>query len=216
MQREQGEDDGRAETFAEALSALKRRGSSLLVVGTAGSESFGAACDRLCGDDTDDRRRLYVRTNGEQTPSSSTVPSRTVRYATGTRSAAAADAGESRSADVVVDGGLADLQGAVDDAVRALRPHDGYEPAELRVCLDSVDALLSCHDDERVFQFVHALAGRTREARGMCHVRLPVAMDDEHVQLLAPLFDAVIEVRPGGQQRWHLHDPDLTTEWLPV
>ena len=38
--------------------------------------------------------------------------------------------------------------------------------------------------------------------------------DDETVQLVAPLFDAVIEVRGGNNQRWHLREPEITTDWL--
>jgi len=206
----------RATTFAEALEDLKSRGSMLLVVGTGGN--LAAVCENLRGDG-DDRRRLYVRTGGRSARPETEVgvPSRTIHYGADTRSAAAETAGSGTGGpDRIVESGLPDLQAALGEAVAALEPADGYVAGQLRVCVDAADALLSRHEDARVFQLIHALGGRMRETGGMCHVHLPVAYDDEHVQLLAPLFDAIVEVRHGTEQRWHLHDPDLTTDWLPL
>jgi hypothetical protein len=207
--------NGRATTFATALEDLKQRGSMLLVVGTGGN--LGAVCDKLRGDDGD-RRRLYLRTAGRSARPEADVgvPSRTVQYGTDTRSASATAETGSGAPDRVVASGLPDLHAAVDEAVGALEPDAGYGPGQLRVCVDGLETLFSRHDDARVFQFCHALRGRMRETRGMCHVHLPVAFDDDHVQVLSPLFDAVVEVRYGSEQRWHLTDPDLTTDWLPL
>lgn len=211
------ETEGRAAAFADALNDLKRRGCMLLVVGTGGN--LAAVCEKLRGDDGDERRRLYVRTGGRSARPETDVgvPSRTIRYGTDTRSAAATstDAGAG-APDRVVDSELPDLQSAIDEAVAALEPDAGYDAAELRVCVDAADALLSRHADERVFQLLHALSGRMRETGGMCHVHLPVAYDDEHVALLGPLFDAIVEVRHGTEQRWHLSDPEMTTDWVPL
>ena len=215
MKRERGGGDGRAASFADALDELKRRGSTLLVVGGPDPET-DRACERLLGEPAARRRHLYVRTATGGTRDVEGVPSRTVTYGGAARSTAAASGGATEPTDAVVDGDLGDLQAAVDDAVDALRPADGFEPAELRLCVDAADSLLASHDEARVFQFLHAVRGRMRETGGMGHVHLPVAFDDRHVHLLAPLFDAVIEVRAGGQQRWHLEDPDLTTDWLPL
>lgn len=214
MRREQGE-EGHAETFADALADLKRHGSMLLVVGSGDRASLAAACRRLRGDAADDRRHLYVRPDESALGPDAGPGDRVVAYSTAARSASAtADPSDGRTA--LVEGGLAALETEIAAAIDTLRPEAGFEPSELRVCIGAADALLSAHDQERVFQFFHALGGRMHESRGMCHVHLPVAYDDEHVGTLSPLFDAVIEVRRGEEQRWHLQDPRLTTDWLPL
>jgi hypothetical protein len=53
----------------------------------------------------------------------------------------------------------------------------------------------------------------------MGHFHLRVDHDSDHVRLLEPLFDAVVEVRrtdTGRQQRWHLRDKGLESDWLDI
>lgn len=79
--------------------------------------------------------------------------------------------------------------------------------------------LLSEHDTEQVFQFLHLLTGRIRDVREMGHFHLPVASDSESVRILTPLFDALVELRSNGetvQQRWRFPDEDLQSSWLSL
>lgn len=218
-------EDGMATSaeFAEALARLKREGSLLLTTG-AEAATLDAACARLTGDAVSRPRELlrvltHDRPDGP-TAGASPEDARTVRYRTETRSATAASTSVGRPARTVT-GGLDDLfeaTAAEIDAVADARA--GLEPAELRVCVDGLGDLLAAHDERDVFTFLHGLGHRVREADAMCHVHLPAAMDDEAVALVEPLFDAVIEVRgragAGTEQRWHLRDPDLTTDWLSL
>jgi hypothetical protein len=206
----------RAETFADALAELKRRGSMLLLAGQ-GHGALEATCDQLLGaTGPGDRRRLFVVTDPSPTHASPADPgARTVSYEAATRSAAAAPTGDASVSDRHVEGDLGDLQSAVTDVIEGIdREVGGLDPAELRICIDSADSLLAASERERFFRFVHALTGVVRGVNAMCHVHLPVAFDAEEVQLLTPLFDAVIETRTGGHQRWHLREPELTTDWL--
>ena len=53
----------------------------------------------------------------------------------------------------------------------------------------------------------------------MGHVRLSRPLGAESVRLLAPLFDAIIELRLDGTEavhRWHFRDAEVTSEWLPI
>lgn len=217
MAEKEGADPG---TFADALADLKRQGSMLLVAGTA-STAAQSACGYLLGDPSaDPRRRLYVEvgTGSRIARPDPGVPSRRVRYPVAARSAVAAGSGTTSRPDRVVDGDLADLQAAVEDAVDALGG-DGLGPAELRVCLDAADGLLATHGEEATFAFLHALRGLVRGVDGMGHVHLPVPYEDEAVAVLTPVFDAVIEVRQDGgepKQRWHVRDADFTTDWLSL
>lgn len=215
-----------AAAFSEFLVELKRRGSMLLLVGPAQHTARSRACSRLLGESTDTRRPLFVRAGAAGCAHDAGAPSqppgeepRTVRYRTATRSAAATTSGGGRLPAQVVGGDLDDLLSATHREIEAVRADaDGLDPAELRVCVDSLDALLATHDEERVFRFLHGLSGSVRDAGAMCHVHLPTSVDAEPVETLEPLFDAVVEIRAVGrpQQRWHVPDEGFSTGWLSL
>ncbi|MFB6111899.1 MAG: hypothetical protein ABEJ35_05110 [Halobacteriaceae archaeon] len=216
-----------SDTFAEALDSLKREGCLLLTTG-AGEGPLRAACRRLAGDAVSSpRERLYVLTRSVGTDRAAHGPAggRTIRYETETRSTATAtpataegpSIGSGGDADRVVNDGLEALFTTIAEEVKATgAATDGFQPAELRLCVDSLADLLATHGEEEVFNFLHEVGGLARQESAMCHVHLPTRMDDETAGLVGPLFDAIIEVREGPQQRWHLRDPDMTTEWLSL
>lgn len=76
------------------------------------------------------------------------------------------------------------------------------EPAErsVVVCFHSVTALGSYVDTERLFRFLHILTGflAAQDVRGHFHVD-PSADSHQTVRTIAPLFDSVVHVSPGGQ-----------------
>ena len=230
--------NGQDEVFSlvRELDALKRRGSNLLVVGSDLPSSHAAVCRDFLGDDASrTRRRLFVVTDSS-TPVADRLPElagapgadrvRTIRYDVEDRSASAATGNGSISPRIsetrVTAGELDSLGCAVSEAIAAFDEHgDGLDPAELRVCFDSLTPLITAKDRERerTFRFLHLLTARIRSVRGMGHFHLPGSRTSEHVRLLEPLFDATVELvlRDGSlHQRWHLHDADLTTEWLPA
>jgi hypothetical protein len=84
-------------SLARVLRELKRRGSALLVVGTASEEGYGRVCERMLGDDTaGPRRRLLVVTGADSAAAAERARSahrpakgtaRYITYAACTRSA---------------------------------------------------------------------------------------------------------------------------------
>lgn len=120
----------------------------------------------------------------------------------------------------LVDGSVADLGTAVGDLIGWFDDvAGGLDPAELRVAFDCVVPLLSAYPKRTVFRLFHLLAYQIRSVDGMGHVRLSRPMDAESVRLLAPLFDAIIQLRLDGTEpvhRWHFRDAEVTSEWLPV
>jgi hypothetical protein len=179
-----------------------------------------AACRRLLGDGGDEsRRRLVVLTDGVPGAEHRTgdETTRVIDRRPATRGATAtAPSGTDGPSDLVT------LEREVVAAVESIdREADGLDPAELRVCLDSLRTIVDGHDPEAVEEFLDGVLTAVRDVDGMCHVHFPVERDGEAAERFADLFDATIEVqRPAGaervEQRWHLHDPALSTDWLPL
>lgn len=214
--------------FAQALAGLKRRGSGILVVGAARHEAHLGACRRLLGNSSADRRRLVVLTDsvpgGEaRTDVDAGADLRVIDRRPAARSAAASE----RPGDGPSD--LGTLQRETSAAIEAFDAEvdGGLDPAQLRVCLDSLRPLLDVYDEQAVREFVRAVVEATRDAGGMCHVHLPAEGESAVVARVADLFDATVEVRTvrpdadprtaaGIEQRWRLHDPEVATDWLPL
>jgi hypothetical protein len=117
-------------------------------------------------------------------------------------------------------GRLAELADAIESEIDAIEAeNDGLVPAELRVCLDSLTPLLDAHDRDAVLRFLDRVTTRVKAAKGMGHVHLPVARDWDAVAEVEEPFDAVVELRVEQgrtQQRWHLRDADVTSDWFGV
>ena len=227
-------DMGASETalFAQALSALKRRGSNVLVVGEGRDCSQLDACRRLLGDATaGPRHRILVSTaegididrrlpTEEPRSGSITLVDRAIK----TRSATAAESPStssigSVSTKLVEDGELGSLGEATAEAIATVEAEGPLAPAELRVCVDLLTPLLDEHDEQDVSEFLRTLGEEIRRVNAMGHVHLPVEYGSEPVETLAPAFDAVVELRVSGEeseQRWHLQDEGITTDWLTL
>ena len=228
-------DSGRPEDerFAAYLSELKERGSATLVVGELPSDSYTSFCGDMLGDSTSDPRfRVRVTTDAardiatrvetDPSPAAGRVPTRHIVSTFDSRSAttASAIARERDTVTHVKDASLATLGVAISREIKAFEERNGgLEPAELRVCFDSLRPLIEEFDEAQVFKFLHILTGRIRSTSGMGHFHLQVESDDLAVETFAGLFDAVIELARRNDQLvqcWRVRDPDLTSGWIPV
>lgn len=207
--------------FTRTLQRLKRRGCNLLLVGTVSDGVLTAASQKLLGDASERRYRLVVlsgmaRADDSRLPADDAAgAAQVVTHGAERRAGGGVDAELSEHH---VDD-IAELGSAISESITTFGDEgDGLNPGELRVCLDSLDSLLSRYDRPVVRQFLGIVTGQIRGANGMGHVVLPYDYEDETVQEFAPLFDAVIEYRvaEGGQERWHFTHRDLESPWLPV
>lgn len=237
MGRECGTDAPETETaaaFSRALTSLKRQGSCLLLVGADHDAALSKSCQRFLGDETaGPRRRLFVATDADGRsvrdrirstdgrPDDSEVT--IVDWSTRTRSAVAgvAEAARAPIPEIRVESEKpSELGIEISAAIAEFEAASGeLDPAELRVCFDSLSPVLAEYDGETAFRFLHVLTARIRGVRGMGHFHLPVERDSQAVRTVAPLFDAVVEVRTRNgraEQRWHLREQDLTTDWLSL
>ncbi|GAB3025517.1 DUF7504 family protein [Natronobiforma cellulositropha] len=224
-------------TFAHALDSLKQEGSNILLVGESATQAHKAACHRLLGESGDDPRyRLFVVTERPRNSHGfdctcsgghgheETMTRVIVRAADETDehdTVLGEDGNDSAVSQSVVGTELLSVLGSeVIDTVTAFdEDADGLEPSELRVCVDSLAPLLVDHRPENVFRLLHVITSWVRQVNGMGHFHLPVALEHDAVNLLEPLFDAIVEVRANGgtnEQRWHLRDQRTSSEWLPL
>lgn len=219
--------------FKNELSSLKAEGSSLLVVGTVPEEEFGKITRQLLGDTTEGPRRRLVVTSDDRVekvrhrlPDEVTLPrresTRIISVAEPARSAAAT--AETDGSDIPIERvSITDLSALGGRIQRAITEFEhaalDLEPAELRVSVDVFTSLLDTHGEETVFRLVHPLNNLVREKSGMIHYHLPLEYETATAQTFAPLFDGIIELRIAEdrlQQRWHLRDSDITSDWVEV
>lgn len=222
-------DEQELERFRRRLDELKQRGCAVLVVGETPHEAHRALCRKMLGHGRDDHRAVFVDTGagctahsetGEPAANATSEHVDVVSFAGRARSASAAEVAQpagSADPDSGVDSFRAlgtRLERVLGDAMEA-----ASEPAELRVCLDSLLPLVSAFDSRAVFRLLHPAIHDCRSADGMLHAHLPLPPDDGLPALFRPQFDAVIELRMREgfpQQRWHLDDEGIVSEWLWV
>lgn len=219
--------------FDRALEDLDRAGSSLLVVGTVPDDRFSEVSASLLGDPSaGPRRQLFVTTEDgvnqvrSRLPDQSVIPTRQ-----GVRVIAISDMNrssirvESSGSEPLptnrVDGD--DIDGLAQTILQTIEEFDrlaaGLQPSELRVSVAPLASLIDRHGQETVFRMIHVLNHLIREKEGMAHFHLPVQRESGIVRMFQSLFDAVIELRLQQgrlEQRWHLQDPETSSDWLPV
>lgn len=229
---------GAAVRFRRRLARLKRNGCNLLVVGT---DALDAACERLLGESSaGPRYRLFVTSDARPATARAKLAAvqtgpyvdegAIVDWETGVRGGATADArGGASPGDATVRqtfverDDLADLGVAVEEEIeRFAAETGGLSPAELRLCFDSLTPLgvgRGDESDEDARTFLRDLTETVERYDGMGHYHLSAEYDSEAVRSVESLFDGVVEVRYVSEeveQRWHLADPDVTTDWLPL
>lgn len=205
-------------TFARTLGTLKQEGSNILLVGAETTGAHRTACRRLLGGpERESRYRLFV-TGGSDGCGCSDDPTadrvQTVDYASGEREA---ESGAETDEEQPSLGALGiDIVETIDEFADTA---DGFGPSELRVCVDSLVPLLQEYDSEAVFRLLHVTTSRVDQARGMGHYHLPLSPDHDAVNLLEPMFDAIVTVRSRkgtDEHQWYLRDADTTTDWLEL
>ncbi|MFC6990520.1 hypothetical protein ACFQH3_01190 [Haladaptatus sp. GCM10025707] len=209
--------------FGRALSRLKQSGSTVLVTGSVPRAAFTAVSRQMLGDPGLSRRRLFVLTDATAESVDARLPvaadpgqTRIIEHCTFLRGATATANTTDGTHQYVYSDDLADLISATFEAIADLEV--GAEPAELRVCIDSLTPLVEYHGRKATFAALHALCWRVRHARALGHAYLQTD-DPTEVELYTELFDAHIELRDRAgtfQQRWHLRDENVTTDWLTL
>ena len=241
-----GDDGGGTNGGAElgsVLRELKADGCNLLVVGDAPRRLFTEASGSFLGGADERRYRLLAVTDasprsvverlptadGTSDPSAETTE--IINHASPPRSVANAGGGAGPGSvgelpeRRVVDPQLGGLQAELAEAMAAFdRRAGGLDPAQLRVGVDSLGALLEHYEEGVVERCLQVVTGYVSDYDAMGHYVLVESFEAERVQSLVDQFDAVVQLRAvdsarhdhHAEERWHVPTRGLETDWLPL
>lgn len=235
-----GDEPGGAveDRFANELMRLKRRGCCVLVTGSVSERVRTMQSRALFGSVEEHRQRVFALTDatptetaeylpGELTPEHSDVTvldyTDTVRDVTGVTdlsslqpySSTTSSRAETPEVETTSVTGLGET---LYDSIAATIQTDQLSPGELRVGVATLNALIAMDGLPATCAFVDAVRTDLLATNGLGHVHFPGSIDDDSLAALYPVVDIHLELRETKQcppeQRWHLLDADLTTNWL--
>lgn len=229
--------------FLSLLNELKATGCNLLVVGDAPRELFTRASSQLLGDAERLRHRVVAATDAtpesiaerlpdaDATPRPLTETTRILSHAGAPRSVTTATNPDTSAEFAgireicIADPELQGLQSGLVDAIDAVAGGTtNLRPADLRVGIDSLGPLVEHHGRDVVRRCLSMVGGHVRRHDGMAHYVFAEDYNSQRVQAFVSDVDAVIEIRPvdpvehdhDAQQRWHVPQRDLVTQWTPL
>ena len=225
--------NGASVTFGQRLQRLKQQGCNLLVVGSVPDSVLSLASNQMLGDPSLRRHRLFVLTDADTSTVRGRLPvasthsiaqtATIVDHVPSARTATTqmGPASDRIPTERVYDEDLDVLCETVADVIASLERQEGnFDAGRFRLCFDSLRPLVDEYDPEELSRFLDRLTTEIRGVRGMGHFILPVACEDDVVGRLTPSFDAVVELRTVNdsreQERWHLPEEELTTDWITL
>lgn len=224
---------GASATFGQRLQRMKQRGCNLLVVGSVPDSVLSLASNQMLGDSNLRRHRLFVLTDADTStvrgrlPAASTRPlsqmTKIVDHVPSARTATTQTGAATEPIPVerVYDDGLDVLCEVIVDTITTFeRNEGGFDAGRFRLCFDSLRPIVDEYDSDELSRFLDRLTTEIRGVQGMGHFILPVAREVDVVSQLEPSFDAVVELRTVNdsreQERWHLPEDNLTTDWITL
>lgn len=216
------------DAVADTLDAFEEDGCVLLVLEESGGDAVRTGCDRMLGESHADRRRLFVQTPAASSSRLSAAgredraTERVVHFDTASRAADTASDTEAGprpgSANRTVATDADELLADTEEAIDALAPTAGFDPGQLRVCVDGVADMLAATDTRTVVQYVAAVAERVRDRNGIGHLHVTQRTPGPAAEALFKQSDAVVEVADNDdpRQRWHFPDESVSTDWLTL
>lgn len=225
--------NGASATFGQRLQRMKQRGCNLLVVGSVPDSVLSLASNQMLGDPNLRRHRLFVLTDADTSTVRGRLPAASTRSISQTtkivdhvpsaRTAATQSGAVTEQIPVerVYDEDLDVLCETIVDAIASVERTEGsLDAGRFRLCFDSLRPIVDEYDPDDLSRFLDRLTTEVRGVQGMGHFILPVARDVDVVSQLTPSFDAVVELRTVNdsreQERWHLPEENLTTDWITL
>lgn len=212
------------DTFAALLDRLKRRGTSVLIVGDLSADLEQALSRRMMGHPDELRYRLLSALKPMETPD---------RWFPGSVGP------EDEWVEVVDHGGLArdavggadgvgkvgaastraqEVVAHVDEWTATVEREADPSPGDIRVGVTSLDILLEREGVEATRTVAEGVHRLMRDHAGVAHLYFPRQRSSRVVQQITVWVDVVVEVRTNGgrpEQRWSVQDT-VETSWFPI
>ncbi|WP_458190733.1 DUF7504 family protein [Haladaptatus sp. NG-WS-4] len=216
-------------TIESELGRLKRTGGNILLTGNIPEDVLNRVSAQFLGD-SKFKRTSFFALYGRDTEIAQTRLSQArgpsdrahiVTHESIARSAADVQSNQPSQLSVsTVTESLEEFQTTIQDQLFDLQQQrNGFDPAELRFCFDSIQHLMEKEGAESVERFLTAIMEAIEDMRGLGHYILSDEYNSRSVQTIQSKFDVTIELKigeRGPEQRWHLHDTEHTTKWFPV
>jgi hypothetical protein len=229
---ESGQDVG--DRFASELMRLKRRGCCVLITGSVSERVRAMQSRALFGGIEEYRQRVLALTDATPTekaqylpdgltPESSDVTvlnyTDTVRDVTGVADPSSLQLSASPSSVWTETTSVTGLGATLSDSITETI-QSGLSPGELRIGVATLNALIAMDGLPATCAFIREVRADLRAAHGMGHVHFPGSPDTDALVALRSVVDIHLELRESQrytpEQRWHLLDADITTNWYPV
>lgn len=189
--------------IAQGLSALKRDGGTVLVLGAA-PDAHDAVCEEFLGGDTE---QVVVCTEGSvRTECDSVDPTTVIERPVKTRSAATTHSSDPSD--------LESIEDELTDAVDRLAANG----ASVRVCVDSLRPFVDDAERHRLGAFLRSVGTLAASTGSVVHLHLPAPAEAVPADLFETA-DAVVELQQIGEhahQRWHIPQEAVSSEWVRV
>lgn len=218
-------------TLQSELDRLKQTGVNILVCGAVPDTIRDELSTRLLGDAAHDRDRTVLfalsdrpRQTALQRLADAQVPAQRAHVLSTDDQARSAvtqpTATENDATIASISGTLDDVHAAILETLSDLEDHhDGFAPAELRVCFDSLRPFIDMDNQERLTTVLAELCAAVDQRDGMGQFLLPYAFESPQVQAVRSCFDVIVELRiseQGPEYRWHLQTTDFITPWISL
>ncbi|WP_435158149.1 DUF7504 family protein [Haladaptatus sp. DFWS20] len=221
-------DGGRIQIESE-LGRLKRTGGNILLTGNVPEDVLDQVSGQLLGEQSLNRTPVIAQYGKDAEVAQmrlSQVDSpldhaHILTYRADARSATQLQASQpSQIAISYVTGTFEEFQVAIQDKISDLQnQQNGFDPAELRFCFDSLRLLIEETGIETTKEFISKTVKTVDSVNGLGHYIHSGTFDSDSVQAVKSKFDVVIELRAntnGLEQRLHLHGTNHTTQWFPI
>lgn len=198
--------------FAKRLEQFKHTGCSILITGNADSYLFNQQLTQAFGGS--DRKQVLVAADAE-------APTRVFSDDISPSAASVEIIGGQHVRHAVSSSPSNQLEKLSSDVLNTVHRYDDrwdLSDNDLRVGVEAVDQLSDKADQQTVKRFIRSLSQTVEFVNGTLYCQFRGVPERAGYLIDSGLFDARIELRKNthAQQRWHLFEDDITTDWVKM
>ncbi len=196
--------------FAQRLNEFKSEGCCILVTGNADNKAFNRQLRKSLGESS--RKQIIVATD-------TTEPERILGPdISDSKSSVEVIKQPVRSVSTASTSQLDRLSNEILNVVHRFDNAFGLSDNDLRIGVEELNQLSDQVDRQTVIRFIRSLTQTIEFVNGTAYCQFRGSTERAEYLIDSGLFDARIEVRNDrqGEERWHLPEDDITTDWVEI